>query len=87
MFHSICDRHLGVHIEFQQGSQASSRVEAWDSAFLSCCKIGVRASVELRQGTGLFLEVQQGRQTSLRVVSGNSGSIRVAAGKSGLISS
>ena len=30
MFLSSSDRDLGVPIEFQQGSQASALVEAWD---------------------------------------------------------
>ena len=34
-------------MEFQQGNQASSRVEAWNSAFLSSCKRGVRTPAEL----------------------------------------
>ena len=63
-------------MEFQQGNQASSRVEAWNSAFLSSCKRGVRTPAELSGvggEVGLILEVQQGRQTSLHVVRGNSG--------------
>ena len=34
-YNCICDRILEIPIEFQQGSQASPRVEAWNSAFLS----------------------------------------------------
>ena len=41
-------------IEFRQGSRASSPDEAWNSAFLSSCKRGVRPPVELRGGTWAF---------------------------------
>ena len=65
---------LGFHIEFQQGIQASSCVEALNSAFLSCCKRGsfLRPPVEFRWELGP--EVQQGSQTSLCVVRRYSGS-------------
>ena len=43
-----------VPMEFQQGSQASSCVEAWNSAFLSSCKMGVRPPVDFRWGTWAF---------------------------------
>ena len=45
---------LGVPMEFQQGSQASSCVETWNSASLSTCKRGVRLPVEWTQGSGAF---------------------------------
>ena len=51
---SSCDRVLRVPIKFQQGSQASSFVEAWNSAFLLSCKRGVRPPIELRRGTQAF---------------------------------
>ena len=44
---SRSDMALGVPMELQQGSQASSRVETWNSTFLSRCKMGVRLPVEL----------------------------------------
>ena len=43
-----------VPIEFQQGSQASTRFQAWNSTFISSCKRGVRPPVEFRQGTWDF---------------------------------
>ena len=46
-FLSISDINLGVSVEFEQGSQASSCVEAWNSACLSSCEWGVRPLVEL----------------------------------------
>ena len=36
-FLSISDIDLGVSVEFEQGSQALSFVEAWNSACLSSC--------------------------------------------------
>ena len=48
------DVDLGVPMEFQQGSQASSCVETWNSASLSMCKRGVRLPVEWTQGAGAF---------------------------------
>ena len=44
------DRDLRLFIKVQLGSQASSGVEAWNSAFLSNCPRGVRAPVEFRRG-------------------------------------
>ena len=38
---------LGVPMEFQQWSQASSPVETWKSALVSSCNSSVRLSVEL----------------------------------------
>ena len=64
---------LRVPIEFQQGSQASSCVEALNSTSLSCYKRVVRPPVELRRAFRTFLGVQHGNQTSLRVVRGNWG--------------
>ena len=46
-FLSISDINLGVSVEFEQGSQASSCVETWNSACLSSCEWGVRPLVEL----------------------------------------
>ena len=48
MFLSSCDRDLGVPTKFQQGSQALSHVEAWNSAFLPSFKRGFRPPVEFR---------------------------------------
>ena len=53
-FLSSCDMDLGVPIEFQWGSQASSRVEAWNFTLLSSCERDFRPPVELRQGTRDF---------------------------------
>ena len=49
-----CDRDLRFPIEFQLGSVASSRLEAWNSAFLSSCILGVRNPVEFRPETYVF---------------------------------
>ena len=54
MFLSICNRDLGVPVKFQHGSHALSRIEAWNSAFLTIYKRGVRPPVELRRGTPAF---------------------------------
>ena len=72
MFLSRGDRDLRVPTYFQQGSQALSCVEAWNSTFFLSCKRVIRPPVELRLGTRLFLEVQQGSQISLCVVRGYS---------------
>ena len=45
---TIEDEMVGWPMEFQQGSQASSPVETWNSASLSKWKRGVRPPVELR---------------------------------------
>ena len=54
MFLSGGDRDLGLFIKIQLGSQASSGVEAWNSASLSRCLRGVRAPVDFRQGIWAF---------------------------------
>ena len=51
---SSYERDLWVLIQFQQVSQASSHVEAWNSTFLSSCKSGIRPPVEFRRGTWAF---------------------------------
>ena len=48
------DMDLRVPMEFQQGSQASSHVETWNSASLSRCKRGVRLPVEWTQDSAAF---------------------------------
>ena len=53
-FLSISDINLGVSVEFEQGSQASSCVEAWNSACLSSCEWGVRPLVELDLESAAF---------------------------------
>ena len=45
-FLSSSDMDLGVPMEFQQGSQASSHVETWNSASLSRFQRGTRLPVE-----------------------------------------
>ena len=47
VFITRADMDLGVPMEFQQGSQASFRVQTWKSAFLSSCQSSVRLPVEL----------------------------------------
>ena len=44
-FLSISDIDLGVSAELEHESQASSCVEAWNSAYLSRCSWGVRSLV------------------------------------------
>ena len=68
VFQSGSDRDLGLFIKVQLGSQASSGVEAWNSAFLSSCPRGVRAHSSLCGEFGLFLQDQHGRQASHPVV-------------------
>ena len=48
MFLSSCDGYLRVPLELQQGSESSSHVEAWNSAFHSSGQRGLRPPVELR---------------------------------------
>ena len=43
------DRDLGLPIKLQLASQASSGVEAWNSAFLSSCQRGFRPPDEFRR--------------------------------------
>ena len=45
-FLSSADMDLGVPMEFQQDTQASSRVETFKSTFLSSCKSIVRLPFE-----------------------------------------
>ena len=45
-FLSISDIDLGVSVELEQGSQALSYVEAWNSTCLSGCSWGIRPLVE-----------------------------------------
>ena len=53
-FLSNCDIELGVSAELEQGSQASSCVEAWNSVCLSSCSWGVRPLVELYLESAAF---------------------------------
>ena len=57
VFPSNADMDLGVPIEFQQWSQASSRVETCKFAFLSSSKSSVRVPVEWHRDLWLSLEV------------------------------
>ena len=45
---SSSDMDLGFPMAFVQGSQALSRVEAWNSAFLSSCKRAMRRPFKLK---------------------------------------
>ena len=54
MILSSGDRDLEVLIQVKLWSQASSGVEAWNSASLSSCLRGVRAPVDFRQGIWAF---------------------------------
>ena len=47
MFLSISDINLGVSSDLEQGAQASSFVEAWNSDCLFSCSWGIRPLVEL----------------------------------------
>ena len=51
---------IGVPMEFQQGSQASSRVETWNSASLLRFQRGVRLPVKWTQGSGAFSQCARG---------------------------
>ena len=59
-FLSCSDMDLRVCLQFQTGSQVSTCVEAWNSAFLSSCQRGFRPPVELNWGPGVFLEFATG---------------------------
>ena len=45
---SSSDMDPGFPITFVQGSEASSRVEAWNSAFVSSCKRAMEPPFKLR---------------------------------------
>jgi len=49
VFFSSGDRDLGAAMKVLVGSQASSRFEAWNSAFLSSCKRGIILRVLIRR--------------------------------------
>ena len=51
-FLSCSDVVLGLCMPFQTGSQVSTCVEAWNSAFLSSCQRGFRPPAELNLGPG-----------------------------------
>ena len=55
----LCCSHmgLGLCIPFQTGSQVSTCVEAWNSAFLSSCQRGFRPPAELNLGPGALFEL------------------------------
>ena len=68
VFLSGSNRDLGLHIKVQLRSQASSGVEAWNSAFLSSFQRDVRPLVEFRWRIWAFQEDRLGRQASHPVV-------------------
>ena len=72
-FLSWGDSDLRRPLKVQLGSQASSGVEAWNSAFLSSFQKGVRPPVLFKGGGGscVFQEDQQGSQASQHVVRGS----------------
>ena len=72
-FLSISDIHFGVSAELDQGSQASSFVEAWNSACLLHCPWGIRPFVYLIRKLRLFSEDEPGVTVPLRVVTSSSG--------------
>ena len=57
VFLSCSDVGLRVCMLFQTGSQVSTCVEAWNSAFLSSCQRGFRPSGELNLGPGALFEL------------------------------
>jgi len=57
---SHSDMDLAVCLQFQTGSQVSTCVKEWNSAFLSSCKRVFRPPVELNWGPGAFLEFSTG---------------------------
>ena len=56
-FLSCSDVGLRLCIPFQTGSQVSTCVEAWNSAFLSSCQRGFRPPAELNLGPGALFEL------------------------------
>ena len=54
-FLSYSDVGLRVCMPFQTGSQVSTCVEAWNSAFLSSCQRGFRPPADLNLGPGALL--------------------------------
>ena len=69
-FLSSGDGDLRVPLELQQGSQASSHVEAWNCGFLLSFKSIAKLPFELRQGTSFFSRVATGESFILCVLSG-----------------
>ena len=59
-FLSCLDMGLGVCMPFQTGSQVSTCVEAWNSAFLSICQSVFRPPGELDLGPGALFEFVTG---------------------------
>ena len=68
VFISGSDRDLGLPIKFQLGSQASSGIEAWNSAFILSYQRGVRHPVKFRQEIWASSKDQHGSQASHHVV-------------------
>ena len=56
-FLSFSDVGLGLCMLFQTGSQVSTCVEAWNSAFLSNCQRGFRLPSKLNLGPGALFEL------------------------------
>ena len=86
-FLSSSGSKLGVPLEFQEGSRASSRVARGKSVFLLCCSRGVSPLLELRGLTGFLLSYSRGVRPPLELQQATQGSSRDAAGNSGLLSS
>ena len=74
---SGCDVELGIPLEFEQGSWASSQVETGNSGLLSSCSGRLRVPVELQLGT----------QGYTQALAGISGFLSVWGRSSGFISS
>ena len=60
MFLSCSDVGLGLCMPFQTGSQISTCVEAWNSAFLSSCQRGFSPPAVLNFGTGALFTLANG---------------------------
>ena len=69
---SISDIDLGVCDELEHGSQASSCVEAWNSACLSSCSWGVNQLSSCIWNLWLFPDDETGVSVPLRVVTSSS---------------
>ena len=60
VFLSCSDVGLGLCMPFQTGSQISTCVEAWNSAFLSSCQRGFSPPAVLNFGTGALFTLANG---------------------------
>ena len=71
-FFSISNINLGVSAELEQGSQAPSCVEAWNSASLSSCSWGFRPLVDSILNQRIFPEDANRVSVPIRVMTSSS---------------